>query len=125
MRAKHEKHRHPSISTVYETAMSLLQESLVFSPTLQIQHFRLARTLGEERTLSSDYASYQIGTRQIKRAIVTLERGRALLWSEMRGLLTSTDQLTTANLVLAERFADINRRLESVTTSVVQTENLA
>ena len=41
----------------------------------------------------------------------------------MRGLRTSTDQLTTADPVLAERFADINRRLESVTTSVAQTEN--
>ena len=117
------KHAHPSISTVYEMAMSLMQESLVFSPTLQIQHFRLAHAHWTEGALSSDYASYQIETRQIEPAIVTLERGRALLWSEMRGLRTSADQLTAADPALAERFADINRRLESVTTSVSQTEN--
>ena len=73
--------------------------------------------------LSSDYTSYQIETSQIKPAIVTLERGRALLWSEMRGLRTSTDQLTAADPALAERFADVNRRLESVTTSVARTES--
>ena len=117
------KHAHPSVSTVYDTAMSLIQETLVFSPTLQIQHFHLAHALREVGALSSDYASYQIETRQIKPAIVTLERGRALLWSEMRGFRTSTDQLYATDPALAERFADVNRRLESVTTSVAQTEN--
>ena len=32
---------HPSMSTAYQAAMSLMQETLVFSPTLQTQHFRL------------------------------------------------------------------------------------
>jgi hypothetical protein len=115
---------HPSVSTAYETAMALMQETLVFSPTLQIQHFRLSRSLGEVGALPSDYASYQIETGQIKQAIVTLERGRALLWSEMRGLRTSTDQLHAADPVLTEGFADINRRLEAVTMSVAQSESV-
>jgi len=112
----------PSISTAYETAMSLMQETLVFSPTLQTQNFRIVDALREER-LPLDYASYQIETGQFKQAIETLERGRALLWSEMRGLRTSTDQLRAANPALAERFAAVNRNLEMVTTSVAQSEN--
>ena len=57
---------------------------------------------------------------QVKQAIESLERGRALIWSEMRGFRTSSDHLRAANLALADKFADINRRLESVTTSVAQ-----
>ncbi|KAH9162269.1 CHAT domain-containing protein [Lactarius sanguifluus] len=114
---------HPSISIAYETAMSLLEETLVFSPTLQIQHFLLVRVPTEVRGLPLDYASYQIETGQIKQAIGTLERGRALLWSEMRGLRTSTDQLRAADPALAERFATINRNLETVAMSVAQSEN--
>ena len=86
-----------------------MQENLVFSPTLQIQHYRLAQAPREVGALPSDYASYQIETHQINQAIVTLERGRPLLWSEMRGHSTSTDQLHAADPVLAERFAAINR----------------
>ena len=114
---------HPSVSTVYETAMSLMQETLIFSPTLQIQHFRLTHVLRGGGALPSDYASYQIEMGRFKQAIVTLERGRALLWSEMRGFRTSTDQLHAVDPLLAERFVDINRRLKSVTMSVAQSES--
>ncbi|KAI9436314.1 CHAT domain-containing protein [Lactarius indigo] len=115
---------HPSTSIAYKTAMSLMEETLVFSPTLQIQHFLLVRVPTKVRGLPLDYASYQIETGRIKQAIETLERGRALLWSEMRGLRTSTDQLRTADPALAERFAAINRDLERVTMSVAQNENM-
>ena len=114
---------HPSMSTAYETAMSLMQESLVFSPTLQTQHFRLAHGLRKMRGSSSDYASYQIETGRVKQAIETLERGRALLWNEMRGFRTSTDQLCAAEPVLADKLADINRRLESVMMTDAQNDS--
>ncbi|KAN0131872.1 CHAT domain containing protein [Lactarius tabidus] len=109
---------HPSASMAYEMGMSLLQETLVFCPTLQTQHLRLAQTFSRGARLPSDYASYQIENGQVKQAIETLERGRVLIWSEMRGLRTSTDQLRAANAALADKFTDINRRLESVTMSV-------
>jgi hypothetical protein len=109
---------HPSASMAYETAMSLLQETLVFCPTLQTQHLRLSRAFGGGRRLPLDYASYQTQNGQVKQAIETLERGRALIWSEMRGFRTSTDQLRAANQALGDKFADINQRLESVTMSV-------
>jgi CHAT domain-containing protein len=114
---------HSSTSIAYEIAMSLLEDALVFSPTLQTQHLYLAQVLKEGWRLPSTYASYQIHNRQVKQAIETLERGRALLWSEMRGLRTSIDQLRAASPVLAEKFADINQRLESVTMSVAQSDD--
>ena len=72
--------------------------------------------------LPLDYASYQIEKVQVKEAIETLERGRTLLWSEMRGLRTSTDQLCAADPAIADKFSDINQRLESVTMSVAQSD---
>ena len=114
---------HTSVSIAYETAMSLLQETLVFCPTLQTQHHRLAAALKEGESFTSDYASYQIENGQVKQAIETLEQGRALIWSEMRGLRISTDQLRAANPALAEKFADINQRLELVAMSVAQSDD--
>ena len=114
---------YPSASIAYETAMSLLQETLVFCPTLQTQHRRLLLMDSGAGWLPSDYASYQIRNGQVKQAIETLERGRALLWSEMRGLRTSTDQLRAADPAIADKFSDINQRLESVTTSVARSDD--
>ena len=71
-----------------------------------------------QRGVLPDYASFQIETGQLKQTLETLERGGAILWSEMRGLRTSTDQLRTVDPALAEKFVDIIRRLESVTMSV-------
>ena len=116
---------HPSVSIAYETAMSLLQEALVFCPTLQTKHHRLAQVFkqGERLHSSSDYASYLIQNGQVKQAVETLEQGRTLIWSEMRGLRTSTDQLRAADPALADKLADINQRLELVAMSVVQSDN--
>ena len=114
---------HPSAAIAYETTMSLLEKTLIFCPTLQTQHHRLAHAFSERRRFPSDYASYLIGNGQIEQAIETLERGRALIWSEMRGFRTSTDHLRAANPALADKFTDVNRRLESVTTSVAQNDD--
>jgi hypothetical protein len=110
-------YRHHTLSTAYEYAMSLMQSSLVFAPTLSIQHDLLVekRELYEKTPLN--FASYHIRTGQLERAIETLEQGRALLWTEMRGLRTSTDRLRAADPVLAEGFAAINQGLEILTTS--------
>ena len=109
---------HNSLSTAYENAMLLMQVSLVFAPTLPTQHNRLVekRDLYEKTPLS--FASHHISTGQLDRAIEGIEHGRALLWSEMRGLRISTDQLRSVNPDLADRFTAISRELELLTTSV-------
>ena len=77
--------RHHSLQTAYENAMSLMQYSLVFAPTLPIQnnHFFEKRLLYETTPLN--FASHHIRNGQLERAVETLEQGRALIWSEMRG----------------------------------------
>ena len=117
--ARNARHfNYPSIAVAYESAMSLMQDALVFSPTVQTQHSRLVSMHESTKTLPLDYASYQIQTSRLNEAVETLERGRALLWSEMRGLRTSVDQVRTADSALAEKFAGINQSLEAVTMSV-------
>ncbi|KAF8263680.1 CHAT domain-containing protein [Lactarius quietus] len=113
----------PSISVAYETAVLLLQETLFFSPTLHTQHLRLAHAFRDVERLPSDYASYQIERGQFKQAIEVLERGRALLWSEMRGFRISTDQLSAADPALADEFEKINQSLASVTMTVAQSDD--
>ncbi|KAH9170833.1 CHAT domain-containing protein [Lactarius sanguifluus] len=107
--------QHSSLPAAYENALSLMQNALVFAPTLQLQHSILAKTSHDTHVMPLDYASYHIGLGQLKEAIETLERGRTLLWSEMRNLRPSTDQ---ANPHLAHKFAAVNRELEELTKSI-------
>ncbi|KAI9452952.1 CHAT domain-containing protein [Lactarius psammicola] len=105
---------HPSVATAYENAMSLMQSSLVFAPTLQIQHARLVSMRESCEKVTLDYASYLIDTGRVKQAIETLERGRASIWSEMRGFRT----FIASDSPLAEEFAAVNRDLEKLTMSI-------
>jgi hypothetical protein len=108
---------HPSMSTAYDSAISLMQDSLVFAPTLEIQHFRLA-TMGDDyKKLPLDYAAYQVQIGRLEQAIETLERGRGLLWSEMRGLRTSIDRLRLIDMQLADKISALNLDLEALTMS--------
>ncbi|KAH8992182.1 CHAT domain-containing protein [Lactarius akahatsu] len=106
----------------YQTAMTLMQDTLVFSPTLQIQHSRLVFMNKDVRTLPLDNASYHIQMGLLEEAIEILERGRALLWSEMRGLRVSVNHLWAVDPTLAEKFAAINQNLETVTMSVTASD---
>ena len=108
---------HPSISKAYKSAVSLIQGTLLFAPTLQQQHATLALSDDFHR-ISLDYASYQVDLHQLEEAIVTLETGRALLWSEMRHFRTSTNQLLQAHPQLGQKFAAVNRDLEELTKSI-------
>ena len=113
--------RHHSLRAAYENAMSLMQYSLVFAPTLPIQHSRPVgnRLLYELTPLN--FASHHIRTGHLELAVEILEQGRALLWSEMRGFHTSIDRLRAADPVLAERFTTINQIL---TTSASSNESM-
>ena len=104
---------HPSASTAYDHAMSWMQASLTFAPTLDKQHSRLIGTRGLH-AIPLHYTSYHIGTGHLERAIETLEQGRGLLWSEMRGLRTSIDHIRLADSDLADKFSMVNRKLETL-----------
>jgi len=109
--------RNSTLLPAYQNAMSLMQDSIVFGPTLSIQYDRLIEKHQLYEKTPLDFASYQIRVGQVERAIEALEHGRALLWSEMRGLRASTDRLRASHPVLADRFTSINQELEALTTS--------
>ncbi|KAH9041482.1 CHAT domain-containing protein [Lactarius deliciosus] len=106
---------HPSALTAYKTAMSSIKKSLSFAPTLSIQHAQLVAMDEKCQDVAFDYASFQIGLGRFEEAIETLEQGRALLWSEMRGLRTQI--MAQEDSPLAKRFAEINQELEALTIS--------
>jgi CHAT domain-containing protein len=106
---------HHSTSAAYDHAMSSMQAFLTFGPTLDIQHSHLFVMSNILKTMPLDYASYQIQMNRLKQAIEVLERGRVLLWSQMRGLRTSVDEIRLADPHLADKFASVNRDLEMLT----------
>jgi CHAT domain-containing protein len=115
---------HPSVSTAYETAVSLMQDTMFCSPTLALQHATLATAPDVISSIPLDYASYQVDLGQLEEVIETLERGRALLWSEMRRLRTSSDQLSGADPELGDKFAAVNRELEELTKSIAPSHEI-
>ena len=110
--------RHPTTLAAYKTAMSLMQKFLSFAPTVSTQHTRLVDLGWGCQTMPLDYASFQIELGQFEEAVETLEQGRALLWSEMRGLRAPVTKLMEEDPPLANRFADINQELEALTISI-------
>ena len=109
---------HPTTLTAYKTAMSLMQKSLSFAPTVSIQHVRLVTMTVYCKNLPFDYASFQIELGRFEEAVETLEQGRGLLWSEMRGLRTHMVRLVEEDSALANRLAEINQELEALIKSV-------
>ncbi|KAI0291411.1 CHAT domain-containing protein [Russula brevipes] len=110
---------HPCVSTAYDCAISLMQDTLTFAPTLDVQHSRLVAIRGSIETMPLGYASYLVHTGRLEEAIEILERGRALIWSEMRGLRTSIDRLRATDSLLADNFTAINRDLERLTLTLL------
>ena len=108
---------HHTTPTAYETALSLMEDTLLFAPNLETQHFHLVSQPLAYEELPKDMASYEVRRGRLQDAIQALERGRALIWSEMRGFRTSIHQLGFTSH-LFEEFAAVNRELEALTTSV-------
>ncbi|KAH9957184.1 hypothetical protein BGW80DRAFT_1465985 [Lactifluus volemus] len=115
---------HPSMTDAYENLFKHMQDTLSYAPTLESQHHRLVSMREGFQDLPLGYASYQIDKGQPRKAIETLERGRALLWSEMRDFRTSTDQLRAVDPTLAAEFEAINKDLEQVTMSMAPCGNM-
>ena len=108
---------HPTAPTAYEAAIILMEETFLYAPTLETQHFDLLSLRSLCQELRTDYASYEVGRGQLEDAIQVLERGRALIWSELRALRASINQLPV-NSPLAKELAAVNRELEKLTMSI-------
>ncbi|EJC99027.1 TPR-like protein, partial [Fomitiporia mediterranea MF3/22] len=109
-------HAHHTTPRAYKAAMSLLQQILIISPTLLAQHDVLT---GKNKcgTLALDAVAFAIEINRLEEAVETLEQGRCLLWSQMRGFRTPLDRLSEINGKLADRFRNVSQQLESLTTS--------
>ena len=116
--------QHPPAFTAYEIALSLMQDIASFSPTLQLQHATLLTLPSHSHEMPLAYASYLVEQGQLEQAVETLERGRALLWSEMRHLRTSVDQLLDADPELGHKFAALNGDLDELTKSIPPSHKL-
>jgi CHAT domain-containing protein len=110
--------RHHTTLAAYKTAMSLMQKSLSFAPTVSVQHIQLVALDPSCQTMPLDYASFHLDFFRFEEAVETLEQGRALLWSEMRGLRTTAAQLVEQDSPFTKRFGEINRELEALTVSI-------
>jgi CHAT domain-containing protein len=111
--------RHSSTSRAYDCAISLMQETFESAPTLDTQYFRLAAMDDICKKLPLEYASYQVHTSQLKQAIESLERGRSLLWAEMRSFdVPLYEQLRVVDPHLADNFVAVNRELEMLTLTI-------
>ena len=109
---------HPTTLAAYKMAMSLMQKFFSFAPTVSTQHNRLVALEECFRTTPLNCASYHIDLGRLEEAVEMLEQGRALLWSEMRGLRTPVCQLIKEDSPLAKRFSEINQELETLTIAV-------
>jgi len=113
---------HPCTATAYDYALSLMRDSFTSAPTVDIQHSRLVAMRDDYETLPLDSASYQVYTGHLQSAVETLERGRALIWSEMRGLRSSIDQLRASDPDVADKLIAINQDLEDLTLTLAQND---
>ena len=94
-----------------------MQSSLALGQTLAMQHRLLKGKCGLLMAVPLQCASYHIEMGFLEKAVESLERGQALLWSEMRGLRMPIDQLRESdNATLAERYVAISQELEDTTT---------
>jgi CHAT domain-containing protein len=109
---------HPTTLAAYRSAMSLTERSMSFAPTVSVQHTCFVARGRICQTMPLEYASYQIDLGRLDEAVETLEQGRALLWSEMRGFRTPITQLVEEDPSLTNKFAEINQELEALTVSV-------
>ena len=117
---------HSSVWAAYKSAMSSMQKSFSFAPTVTVQHTRLVAMDPSILIMPLDYASFHIESGRFEEAVETLEQGRALLWSEMRGLRTAAAQLQVSDgdLPLVKKLTEINQELEALTVSVTPSAKL-
>ena len=103
-----------------------MQASLTLAATLDTQHSRLVTMDEFIKRLPFNYPSYyQIHTGQLKQAIETLERRRALLRSEILGLRTSINQIRMVDPHLADNFvATVDRHVETLTLAHSRENNV-
>jgi hypothetical protein len=84
-----------------------MEDTLLFSPALEIRHLNLVTVRHVYEAIPLVMASYEVGRGRLKKAIEALERGRPPMWSEFRGLRNSIHELAVDSH-FAKEFTEVN-----------------
>ena len=93
----------------YDVAVNLLSQIAGMDRTIQQRHSSLV----DISRLTATAASAAFAQEEVGKALEWLEQGRCLVWSQLNQLRTPVDDLRTHNHLLADRFLDVSRALES------------
>jgi len=93
----------------YDTVVNLLSLIAGMDRTIQQRHSSLV----EISKVTATAASAAFAQQEVEKALEWLEQGRCLVWSQLNQLRTPVDDLRTHNHLLADRFLDVSRALES------------
>ena len=81
--------------------------------------------MGPRLHIPLEYSSYLIERSRLDSAVETIEQGKALIWSEVYGLRSSTRRLRRVNPGFAERLTHFTQAIEAIDTPTPDTFSLA
>ncbi|KAG8905095.1 hypothetical protein FRB99_000696 [Tulasnella sp. 403] len=108
-------YKHPSITRACRTMLDILDMAIARSHSLESRHSHITTdTLFKyAKGIVSDAAACAIEEGQVGTAVELLERGRAIILTQIGRYRTPLDELRAVNAELAGRFEMLNRQLES------------
>lgn len=111
------QHRHESALRAYSISLTLLNQILVATPTVESQHKSLLSLAHIPKSLAQDAASWAIELGRLDVAVELLEQGRAILWSKLRGFRHPLVELREVDRALADKFESLGVELEGYAMS--------
>ena len=115
---------HSSTTLAYQNTLSALESVLTAGLTTQMLH-PFSVHMGPRLHIPLEYSSYLIERGRLDSAVETIEQGKALIWSEVYGLRSSTRRLRRVNPGFAERLAHSTQAIEAIDTPTPDTFSLA
>jgi hypothetical protein len=115
---------HSSTMVAYQNALSTLQSVLTAGLTTRMLYTFFVH-MGPRLHIPLEFSSYLIERGRLDLAVETIERGKALIWSEIYGLRTSIRRLRRVSPSLAEELAHFAQALEALDTPTSDTFGLA
>ncbi|KAH9057174.1 CHAT domain-containing protein [Lactarius vividus] len=109
---------HSSTSVAYQNTLSALQSVLTAGLATRMPSTFFVH-IGPRLHIPLEYSSYLIERGRLDLAVETIEQGKALIWSEIYGLCSSTRRLRRVSSGLAEQLAHFTQALEVFDTSTL------
>ncbi|KAF6745766.1 CHAT domain-containing protein [Ephemerocybe angulata] len=106
----------PEIITAFDIALSLVALIAGLEQTVRGRYTQLQGSSG--LALEAAAAACTLG--RVDKALEWLEQGRCLVWSQINNLRTPLDDLRLHDQDLAQRIADVSKRLENAGSSRAQ-----